>query len=211
MSSNQNTITDNFNDFDDWIEIFNTSSESIQLNDYILSDNNSSQTKWKFPTSAIQGGEHRLIWADKEIEEGEWHTNFRLQQSGESLYLFKRSSPDILELVDYIHTPSLPFDFSLGREFDGAPIWVLFENPTPNASNGEALSTDQEYAAKNLYPFPNPTTGLLQLPHVTKYGLFDISGTQVRSGYADHVDLGELSSGIYLLETSFGKFKILKY
>jgi hypothetical protein len=210
MSSNQSTVSDEFNEFDDWIEIYNGAPGEVNLNGYVLSDNNSSQTKWQFPNSSISEGSHHLIWADKEIEQGDWHANFRLQQSGESLYLFKHISDNILELVDYIHAPALPTDYSFGRENDGALMWVLFEDPTPDSPNGEPMSISELHDLEKDHPFPNPTTGALFLRSFTQFALFDISGRELKNGYSNTLELYDLTPGVYLLQTEAGNFKILK-
>ena len=51
MASNGSTISDEDGDFDDWIELFNNSDDSIVLSGLFLTDNAANPTKWKFPKS----------------------------------------------------------------------------------------------------------------------------------------------------------------
>ena len=63
MSSNALTIEDDDGEYSDWIELFNPGSESIQLEGWGLSDNNTSPFKWIFPEYVIEPGEYLLVWA----------------------------------------------------------------------------------------------------------------------------------------------------
>ena len=59
------------------------------------------------------------------------HTNFKLSASGETLFL---TAPSGL-VVDSVRAPAMPSDHSFGRKPDGGGTWVIFEEPTPEASN----------------------------------------------------------------------------
>ena len=52
----------------DWIEIINTGSSSINLNNYYLSDNNDDIDKWRFPNYQISPNEKIIVFAsDKSL------------------------------------------------------------------------------------------------------------------------------------------------
>ena len=54
-----------FEDYPDWIELFNTSSKQESLNGYYLSDDPENLKKWPFPrNSTINPFEHLVIVAD---------------------------------------------------------------------------------------------------------------------------------------------------
>jgi hypothetical protein len=63
MSSNAVTVQDDDGDFSDWIELFNTGNQSVQLEGWGLSDNKTNLFKWVFPEYTIAPGEYLLIWA----------------------------------------------------------------------------------------------------------------------------------------------------
>jgi hypothetical protein len=44
--ANQNTILDNFNEYEDWIELYNVGATAVDLTGYYLSDNKNNPTKW---------------------------------------------------------------------------------------------------------------------------------------------------------------------
>ena len=69
--------------FADWIEIYNTDDNAIDLSGYFLSDSENNPAKWSFPpNSSIGPHAYLVIWADK--VNGGLHTNFGLSKGGEN-------------------------------------------------------------------------------------------------------------------------------
>jgi hypothetical protein len=62
-NANRHTIYDEENDTDDWIELYNTGNQAVNLKGYYLSDNPSKPDKWTFPEIIINPGEHLVIFA----------------------------------------------------------------------------------------------------------------------------------------------------
>ena len=61
--SNLSTITDNHGKYEDWIELYNTGDETIDLGGYYLSDKPDNPTKWQFPEGIMMDpGDFRKIW-----------------------------------------------------------------------------------------------------------------------------------------------------
>jgi hypothetical protein len=54
MASNSNTIADEFDEYDDWVEIFNNNDYSINLSGYYLTDDLGNSTKWASLISLYQ-------------------------------------------------------------------------------------------------------------------------------------------------------------
>lgn len=54
MPSNSTTISDEDGDYPDWIELYNSSSDTLSLNNYGLSDDSSDKFKWIFPDFKMQ-------------------------------------------------------------------------------------------------------------------------------------------------------------
>jgi hypothetical protein len=63
MSSNNSVISDEDGSFEDWIELYNTGSDTINLEGYGLSDNPQQPFKWVFPSYPVAPDEYVLIWA----------------------------------------------------------------------------------------------------------------------------------------------------
>jgi len=49
MASNDNTVMDNYGEYDNWIEIYNAEDIDINLYGYYLTDNLNDPMKWAFP------------------------------------------------------------------------------------------------------------------------------------------------------------------
>ncbi len=139
-SSNQNTILDGFGDSPDWIELYNTSDELVNLQGWHLSDNENQLSKWQMSDVNIGAKEYLLIFASgNDLLLNYPHTNFKLSKEGEVLTL---SNPD-LEIIDQIVLPALETDFSFGRKIDGAVEWGYFKNPSPKSSNQSGVWIEQ--------------------------------------------------------------------
>ncbi len=208
MTSNNSTLADEFGEYDDWLEVYNKTYQVLDSDNYFLSDNNRSQFKWNLPELGFDANGFELFWADKSIEQGLMHTNFRLSANGERIYLFKKEDNTIV-LCDYLSIPPLPTDFSFGRSSDGAEEWILFDLPTPNASNGGSLSNHHE-SLSYKHPYPNPTRDMLYFDVESEYKLFDSSGRMVSDGKAQSIDLSAFKPGVYNLLLHHRYFKIVR-
>lgn len=66
LSSNTLGLLDEFGETSDWIEIYNSGPEIVNLYHYGLTDDASDPFKWYFPSTGIQPGEFALIFASGE-------------------------------------------------------------------------------------------------------------------------------------------------
>ncbi|RKZ10792.1 hypothetical protein DRQ25_01865, partial [Candidatus Fermentibacteria bacterium] len=64
MAKNDTTISDNYGEYDDWIEITNTGSNDINLSGYYLTDDAADPFKFAFPDTVIHPGDYFIVWAD---------------------------------------------------------------------------------------------------------------------------------------------------
>ena len=154
MASNVSTIADEFGDFDDWIELYNMGSETINLNNIYLTDNLSNPNKWKLPNMDLNAGDFLLLWADDEQAQGIWHTNFKLSATGEEIGLFEEVDGNFY-VIDQIVYGAQNADISLGRQTDGVGDYITFVNSTPNYSN--TWSNINSFENKESFViYPNP-------------------------------------------------------
>ncbi len=200
MTSNDETIQDPFGEYDDWVEIYHAGGSLVNSTGYYLTDNSSAPTKWALPGITLEPGSHQLFWADKTIVQGAKHTNFRLNNTGEKLFLFKKLFNGI-RLVDFVDVPSIPADYSWGRETDGAEEWVLFEETTPNAPNGEPLNVEGPSESSTLEVYPNPATSFFNFSKPISYQVFDLHGKLIEEGTSDHLSVIGWSPGVYILRS----------
>jgi hypothetical protein len=131
QNKNYRTIIDEDEDYEDWVEIINTSSQSIDLTGYGLTDNQTEPYRWIFPDMEIAPNEIILIFLsgkNRDNADSELHTNFSLSDSEELML----SSSDFTE-TDMIPPIFLLRDISYGVASDSELAY--FGTPTPGAPN----------------------------------------------------------------------------
>ena len=142
MADNNNFLIDTTdNNFDDWIEIFNSSSSSINLKDHFLTDNPLLPTQWSFPDVTISPGEFLLTWADNDNGASGLHANFKLNKNGEFLGLYFNSGAGTIA-IDTLSFGSQIANVSYGRLPDGSSNWQSLAAPTPGEPNRVAQNAD---------------------------------------------------------------------
>ncbi len=135
MAGNSNTLQDEDEDYDDWVELHNTAAYDIDIAGLYISDNPDRPDKFQIPSgneslTRIKAGGFLLLWLDKETGEGENHIDFKLDQDGEWIGIYDR---DGQTLIDGIAFGKQYVDVSYGRSNGNA--WVFFRKPTPAAAN----------------------------------------------------------------------------
>lgn len=131
MPVNTSTVADNYGEFDDWVELYNKSTVTIDLSGYYLSDNHNKPSKWQFPQgTVIVGKGYLIIWTDGDSTQFGLHTNFKLSAAGEEAVLTK---PD-LTIIDKITFPAPTIELSYSRVPNGTGAFK-WQNPTYNKSN----------------------------------------------------------------------------
>jgi hypothetical protein len=131
MPVNNTTITDEYGEYDDWIELFNLSSSTVDISGYFLTDSKKELTKWVFPQgTSIPGKGYLIIWADADSTQWGLHTNFKLSSSGEELVL---SKPDAT-IIDKVKYPAHSVETSYSKIPNGTGDFI-WKKPTFNKSN----------------------------------------------------------------------------
>src|SRR6188768_5055 len=81
---NLSQVMDDYGDYGDWIELYNTGGNSVDISGYHLSDNPSDPTLYQIPSGVtISAGGFKRFWASgRDVYAGNnYHTNFKLTQS----------------------------------------------------------------------------------------------------------------------------------
>ncbi len=134
MASNATTITDEWGDHDDWIELLNRSGAPVSLLGLYLTDDLAVPGRFALPDTTLLPGQRVLVWADNEPFEGKWHAPFKLEKKGEAVGIFSgalaTSAPVDVRVFDRQLT-----DASYGRLPDGSPYWQILATPTPGSAN----------------------------------------------------------------------------
>ncbi len=147
--SNLNQFADNYNKYEDWIELYNTSATPVSLAGHFLSDDNDEPKKWPFPADAmIEGNGYLVVWASgrNEATGNFLHTSFKLTQSKNNPDHIVFTNPGGAFLAD-IELSKTKLGHSMGRQTDGGSAWRIMATPTPGASNNNATSAIA-YAAR---------------------------------------------------------------
>lgn len=134
LASNSSSNQDpDYQNYADWIEIYNAGNEMLELGGYYLTDNFEDTTKWIIPDDAIIAANgFILFWADGRDETlNGYHTNFKLQKKGEEIAIYSPSGT----LIDSLSYQSQHTDISFGRQPDGSSSWYFLSTPTANTSN----------------------------------------------------------------------------
>lgn len=132
----------------DWIELFNSTSEQIDISNWYLSDDGDNLYKFQFPSeTTIGSGVYRVFTEDL--------FNFGLgSRFGEDLWLVAADATTgkPLRFADHVRFGGTDTGVSIGRWPDGNPAGLMFPmfSPTPGATNsgprrGEVVLSEVYY------------------------------------------------------------------
>ena len=140
LADNDNSLVDSLGRAEDWIEIFNSGDESIDLQGWYLTDDARQLTKWSFPSSELAANERIVVFAsgcrfpgfecaDPSVE---LHTNFRLDANGGYLALVQ---PDQRTIVSEFGSAETDYarqfeDISYGVQERAESIDLISRNST---------------------------------------------------------------------------------
>ncbi|MBL7938707.1 MAG: CotH kinase family protein [Flavobacteriales bacterium] len=156
-ASNYADQVDNFGEYEDWIELFNTTGAAVDLSGWFLSDSQTNNTKWAFPGGAsIPANGYLVIYCSgRNTTVGAiHHTNFKLNQTEQERAVL--SDPTATIVSEYQLLDRTQTDHSRGRTTDAAGTWSVFVDPTPGSANVGAQS---EYAPKPVFSVPSGVQG----------------------------------------------------
>jgi gliding motility-associated-like protein len=151
-ASNSNIIADFQGDFEDYIELYNTSGTAVNLTGYFLSDDATVINKWTFPNITIPANGRKLIYcSDKDtlLPSGQLHTSFKLTQCKNEKIIFANAAQLVLDSLTMLRTKN---NDSRGRLTDGGAIWGVFTTPNPNAANSGNIVAYADRPAMSIAP-----------------------------------------------------------
>ena len=164
LALNERTIADEFGEYDDWIELYNSSPVAVDVGGMYMTDDLAEPYKWQIPANDPEKttiAPHRflLLWADNDPEQGPLHLNFRLSGDGEEVGLTKNTDSGFV-FIDTLVFGKQSNDVSYGRIPDGSANFQFFTEPTPGESNKiTGLQPNREVHPEKirLYQnYPNP-------------------------------------------------------
>lgn len=214
LADNAGIAADPSGDFDDYVELYNPTTQPILLTGKYLTDNSTQLKKWRFtqPNVVLPAKSHVVIWCDEQGSQPGLHASFKLSKSGEYLALVDTNGVTILDSITFGPQTT---NIAIGRDPDGTGNWLPMV-PTPGLSNLTGVEHGQlEPGEFMLFPnFPNPfnpsTNITFSLPKQAKVQIrvFDtlgrdvatISNQQYLAGmHTVTFNASGLPSGVYLI------------
>lgn len=133
-----NGLADEDGEQQDWIEIRNRGTNTINLEGWALSDDPDLPGLWAFPARTLAPNAYQIVFASGKDRRptninARLHTNFKLGNPGEHLALYTPDSPRVLR-HGFTPYPEQRNDISFG--YDPGDNERYFATPTPGAPNG---------------------------------------------------------------------------
>lgn len=130
MASNGKTLRDRFHESSDWIELYNSGDQDVNLKGLCLSDGKKTLDKFVFPDWVLPAHGYLVVFAsgEEDITEEEIHVGFKLSAVGERVVLSVDG-----RILDIVSFDTQEKDVSMAR-FDGRS-WRFTSQPTPGAEN----------------------------------------------------------------------------
>ena len=172
-TNNLASLADDRGEHPDWIELYNKSSEDIDISGWKLSDSEKKRSKWEFPEgTSISANGFLLVYADgtrqREIdidksfsleslimtgkaiaaEDSGLHASFELSDDGENIFLSSKK----MEPVDSVEVPKLRYDTTWARSSDGSEDFER-KSATPGFSNNGAEGVIYPFLAEPEFSF----------------------------------------------------------
>ena len=219
VASNDSTsnIFDQDGEADDWIELYNNTTQAVDLTDFFLSDNYANPLKWSFPAgSTIPANGFLIVWADENGMEDGLHANFKLAKTGESIMLVHSDGTFIDSLsfgqqetnVPYARVPNGTGDFQS-------------HYPTFNMNN-DGPSAVNELDGISFKVYPNPANEVLNITfdNDLDFKKVNLSMTnmlgqivfrnQNHTNQKTQIDVSGLTAGLYFLILEKRKSRVVQ-
>jgi spore coat protein H len=204
-ASNQSILADNAGEFDDWVELYNTTSSSISLANCFLTDDPTNWNRWQLPDTLLPANGFLLIWLDDDMEQGRQHANFKLG-AGEELMMY-RIEEGKPRIVDRAAGFSPIGDQSWALQPDGGSE-VAFTSGTPGATNNVSLVAALQ--GINQLVFPCPAQSFFNWPLHSEAHMYTPIGQLVpRAIHFGENSCSHLDSGVYYIVSDKSSMRLV--
>jgi len=202
LASNSLFGADQDGEHDDWIELYNNTSNYISLKNAYLSDASLTPLKWMFPDNAtIAPNDYLIVWADNDTTQAGLHANFKLSATGEQVLLSYANGT----IIDNVTFGVQVTDVSYQRCPNGIGSFTS-TTPTYNSVNC-VVGIDEQEQANTLRLYPNPSSTTLEIVSDEQFSyveVFDIVSKRI-AFYNDKsnsmtIDVSSYSNGVYFIK-----------
>jgi spore coat protein CotH/PKD repeat protein len=208
MASNDSTSTikDADGEYEDWIELYNTTDAAIDLSNVYLTDNFDKKAFWQFPAGTkIEANAYLIVWADKDETQAGLHANFKLKKDGERLMLSNADG----SIIDSLSFGKQKTNIAYARIPNGKGPFV-FQTATFGTKNDLISSVNTVDKGLSATLYPNPARNILNIDIQDKGShssyqiqIFSTTGqllfTQKQNTNQFQVPLNNWDAGFYIL------------
>jgi len=203
LSNNDNKEKDEYGEREDWIELYNPSSDLVDLSNAYLGDA-AMPLKWKFPVGTyINPNDYLMIWSDDDSMQSILHTNFGLSSSADKVIL-SSSAGMVIDSVSFFNQSS---DISYGRYPNGSGSFQVM--PTSYKAENNLTSIEPiAISTETILVYPNPSTqniyfDLNENIDIKSVTVSNMMGQVVfdQVDYDDvSLDISSFANGVYILK-----------
>jgi hypothetical protein len=206
LAKNTSDTTNEYGNYEDWIEFFNLTDEPVDLFGLYLTDDYSNPQKFAFPENTIIAANSFLVvWADEEDTVSDvLHVNFKLSASGEALMLSNGNGI----VLDSLTFGEQAADISFGRCPNGYGAFSDLEFPTFGYDNYcPDFISDPGLAGPKITVMPNPFrdefTVVVDDEGAKSAELVNMAGEKIAKGYFEqrqvNFNASSILPGIYFI------------
>jgi spore coat protein CotH len=213
MSLNTTGPTDENNQNEDWVELYNITDKDIDISGYHLSDNLLNYKKWQFPVNTkIKAKSYLIVWCDEDKTEGPYHASFKLAGAGETIILSDKEG----KLIDSISYSAVPQNKSFSRIPNGTGSFKITDH-THGMNNNTTVGLEEELPLSIKF-YPNPFTSFVKIKtnKPIDLNISTLSGIKMKDIKIENetiIDMSDFPSGIYIAKgiNSPIQYKLVKY
>lgn len=158
MAINDGAQLDPQGQAEDWIEIFNAGSSSINMEGLFLSDDPDFPSRWALPALSLPAGEYLQIWVDDDEDDGPNHASFQLDGDGGSVGIYGREAENLRPLHE-VRYEAQTAGVSIGYINNGSGDFGPLSAATPGWSN--LVTSTADPVSVGLHIWPNPAYEVL--------------------------------------------------
>lgn len=204
---------DDYRQQEDWIELYNSGKVDVNLAGLYLSCEPDTLDMYQFPSdnssaTTISAGGYKIIWADKDPEQGPLHANFKLPFSTEKTVILSQKVDGEFVILDSVTYRLHEKHQSYARIVDhGNVYWSITNNVTFAERNlpptaVPVVPSEDFFVA--IYPNPVSDRLFVSSPSDETFSItvLSVEGVPVAEGVlknGESISLEDLGKGVYLV------------
>ena len=148
MANAKSGLADEDGEYVDWVELYNTTDQTISLDNYALSDNEAKPLKWRFPQGAVVAPHsYYLVFCSNKDRRDDVtripHANFGISAEHDTVVLSDSNG----HLVDRVTIDNLPSDCTFAKDANGT--FSVHQYATPGRANDDIAGADYDLRQRN--------------------------------------------------------------